>query len=468
METNLPVARGHSLSTRLLALILLFVSLGGLLIHVPSVIRFWHDYLEHQVTDAYMATVVLKSAPAFRALNSNLERLLLKQVGVRGIAIHGPHGAPLLSLGDTSKGDMTLDLRTQTTITRAQQALSTMLLGGDRLLRVHGRVAQSAESVTVLIEEKPLRTAMIGFTLEVLAISVLISLSTATLVYLVLRWLIIRPVYRITQNLMAFRAAPDDPARIITSKTRYDEIGVMEREFARMQTKLRTALAQQSRLAALGTAVSKINHDLKSTLSTVSIASERLARVDDPTVRKIAPLLVDSVTRAVHMCSQTQDLARGDQVVPQRTRLKPYDLVDEVIRALRPNSSQKIIWTNEVPDQLTVSADQERLYRVVLNLCRNALEALQDFTSGGEIRISAFRDSRESSVIIDVADNGPGIPEAIKGCLFKPFVGTAKPGGTGLGLATSRDLVRAHGGDLVLLATGPNGTCFRITLPEFC
>jgi signal transduction histidine kinase len=69
-------------------------------------------------------------------------------------------------------------------------------------------------------------------------------------------------------------------------------------------------------------------------------------------------------------------------------------------------------------------------------------------------------------VLIDVADNGPGIPESIRARLFQPFAGSARQGGSGLGLAIARDLARAHGGDIELVCTGADGTRFRIDIPD--
>ena len=105
-------------------------------------------------------------------------------------------------------------------------------------------------------------------------------------------------------------------------------------------------------------------------------------------------------------------------------------------------------------------ADRERLYRVFLNLGKNALEAL---TSGGEIRITVRQTAGQA--MIDVRDTGPGIPETTLGSLFIPFATSGRMGGTGLGLATARDLMRAHGGELSLVETGSHGACFRLTLP---
>jgi signal transduction histidine kinase len=97
---------------------------------------------------------------------------------------------------------------------------------------------------------------------------------------------------------------------------------------------------------------------------------------------------------------------------------------------------------------------------VIMNLARNAIEAMA--RQGGELRISARRE--DAMTLIEVADTGPGIPERIRSRLFEAFAGGSR--GTGLGLAIARELVRAHGGDLALVATGSHGSTFEMTLPN--
>ena len=452
----------HNLSTRLLVLIVLFVTLSGILIHIPSIAHYREAYLEHRLTDAYMATLLLQMNTAYQ-LDETQRRLLLEHANVLGITVwHHYPGQTSITLGSTQEADVTVDISQQTAMGLIRDAIITLVAGGERIIRVVGNVSSNSQGrVAIWLDEQSLYNDMHAYTRQVLALSVLISLATAALVYLALQWLMVRPIRRITHSLVAFRQRPEEAHYVIPSSERRDEIGVMERELARMQAELRAALAQQSRLAALGTAVSQINHDFNSILSTVSIASERLAKVDDPTVRKIAPLLVSSVERAVHLCTQTQDLARGDQVVLRRTRFRLWFLVEEVGEALKLHQQETVRWCNHVDNALAINADRERLYRVLLNLGRNAMEAA---IAGGEIYFTAACHGKD--VFIEITDNGPGIPENIRAHLFQPFVGSARPGGTGLGLATARDLVRAHGGDLVLRRTGQEGTCFRITLPE--
>src|SRR5262249_30113336 len=153
-------------------------------------------------------------------------------------------------------------------------------------------------TIEIVIDEAPMRLALIDYSQRILALSVFISLITATLLYLSLQWLMVRPLRRLIEGMMAFREDPEDVSRSIAATGRSDEIGVAEREFAEMQAGLRSALHQKTRLAALGTAVTKINHDLRNILATAGLVSDRLAGSDDPEVKRIAPTLVKAIDRA--------------------------------------------------------------------------------------------------------------------------------------------------------------------------
>ncbi len=111
------------------------------------------------------------------------------------------------------------------------------------------------------------------------------------------------------------------------------------------------------------------------------------------------------------------------------------------------------------------SADPEQIHRVLVNLLRNAREAIQATQpqGAGAIVVSAMRE--EGRVTLRITDNGPGLPPRALANLFQPFAGSARPGGTGLGLAISRELAQTNGGELALAHTSPEGAVFELTLP---
>jgi signal transduction histidine kinase len=228
-----------------------------------------------------------------------------------------------------------------------------------------------------------------------------------------------------------------------------------------MQEGLRVALAQKTRLAALGGAVSKINHDLRNLLANAMLLSDRLEQSRDPEVRHVAPRLVEAMDRAARLCSETLNFARAEVVEPRKTRFPLAPLIDEVGLAVVGPDQSGLHWRNEARPDLMLHADRDQLFRVLMNLGRNAAQALAD--GGGLISVSAWQSGDD--VVIELADTGEGIPNAAQAHLFEAFSGSARQGGTGLGLPIAREIMRAHGGDVELAHTGAEGTVFRLTLP---
>jgi signal transduction histidine kinase len=134
-------------------------------------------------------------------------------------------------------------------------------------------------------------------------------------------------------------------------------------------------------------------------------------------------------------------------------------LLADVAQTAGPRADARVAWRSAGIDGLVVEADREQLFRILLNLARNAHQAMAD---GGEIRVKAAQ--RDGRVEIDFADTGGGIAPAALDHLFQPFR-AGRVGGAGLGLAIAKELARAHGGDLALVSTGANGTTFRLSLP---
>ncbi len=448
-----------SLSARLLILTMFFVMVSEVLIFVPSVARFRMTYFENRLAAGHIATLALEASPSGR-LDQDLADRLLAQVGAQAIALYRSDGTVLtLAVANPPRPDFTIDLTHPDILLAIRGSFRTLLGNGNRVLRVLGpSTTDSAEKVEVLIDEAPLRAEMWDFGTRILELSIVISLITAALVYLSLQWLLVRPMRRITASMMSFRQDPEDASRMIAASGRRDEIGVAERELAVLQRTVRQALGQRARLAALGTAVTKINHDLRNILATARLVTDGLTASAAPEVRRVAPRLLDAIDRAVALCTHTLDFSRegAPPLAPSRFRLAA--LVDEVGPGLGLSDDGPVI-ESVVSPELTVEADRDQLYRVLSNLARNAVEA-----GAHTLRVAA---TRENGVIaIDITDDGPGLPPKAQDNLFRPFFGSARPGGSGLGLAIARELMRAHGGELSLVASTGTGTVFRLTLPS--
>jgi signal transduction histidine kinase len=446
-----------SLSARLLILTVLFVMLGEVLIFVPSVARFRMTYFENRLAAGYLATLALEASATGR-LDQRFTDKLLARVGAEGVGLYRADGTVLrLDRVEPPRPDATIDLSRPNILLAIRGSFRTLLSEGNRLVRVLGPAGpRGADTAEVLLDEAPLRDELWDFGIRILELSLVLSLVSAALVYLSLQWLLVRPMRRITANMVEFREDPEDAARVIAASRRTDEIGVAERELAVLQRTVRQALGQRARLATLGTAVTKINHDLRNILATARLVTDGLTASAAPEVRRIAPRLLDAIDRAVALCTQTLDFSREGTAPLASSRFPLAPLVEEITPGLAV-SEEDLAVESRIPPDLTVEADRDQLYRVFLNLARNSLEA-------GAHRLCITALHEHGTIAIEVADDGPGLPPKARENLFRPFFGSARPGGSGLGLAIARDLARAHGGDLTLVSSTGAGTVFRLTL----
>ena len=456
----------HSLSFRLLLLTVFFVMLAEFLIWTPSVARYRKVYLEENIARAYLSMLAIESMPE-KKVGKDLEKTLLFHTEAYGIVVNRPDRRILMVSKDMPpKVDLTVDLRQDTFFGWIRQAYSTLSQNQNRILRILGPSPKDSKvMVEVLIDEWPMRDAMLDYSRRILNLSIVISLFTASLVYLSLHLLMVRPMRRITENMALFRAQPEDSARVIPPSRRSDEVGIAQRELAVMQDELRAALQQKTRLAALGAAVAKINHDLRNSLATAVLASDKLADIDDPEVKRVMPRLLAAIDRAVGLCTQTLKYVSDAEPHLDISRFKLKGLVDEAGVTVTSYCEEEgtFRWQSDVANDLELEADREQLFRGLNNLGQNALEA-----GAGHVRVSAALE--DGWITLDVVDDGPGLAPEAREKLFQPFAGSSRDGGTGLGLVIVRDIVRAHGGDVSLIDPPQGspfpGAGFRLKLPE--
>lgn len=441
------------LSLRVFLLVAALVTSCGALVHLPGLVAFRTEYLEHRLIDAYMATLALRAGGTLTAAQT---ATLLERAHLAGIEVRSDDAE--LRLGTLAPIERDIRLDRESLGQRLLHTLRALFDGSQGLMKVSGAPPGEGMQglwIAVTLDAAALRWAVRHHASEALLLSLAISLFTAGLVQLGLIRLLLRPVGRLTAQLVAFQA---DPYRTPPPRptSRSDEIGALQCSLAAMETAVQTALKRETRLAALGGAVARIHHDLRSILATVSFASARLADTADPRSRQLAELLGQSVRRAANLCASTLDLARGETPITQRERIDLAALCEQAAAAAARPPEFRV--TVDVPVGATVGGDPERLTRVLGNLLANSCEA-----GARQVRLTAL--STVAGWSIEIADDGPGVPDAARARLFEPFIGSAKAGGHGLGLATGHDIARAHGGDLSLVETGPHGTCFRLTLP---
>lgn len=466
-----------NLPAKLLLLTIAFVLLAEVLIFLPAMASFRHGWLSDRLTAANVAALAADAMPT-RDVPPALRSELIRTALVRAIALkRGGQRRLVLPPVTELTIDSFYDMRplkdpsaTEAVSDWFKQigdALSVFLANDDRVIRVIGPLGPRDDDVIeIVIPEEPLKRAMLAHAMNLAWISVIISVITAVFVYLALNSLLVRPMRRITRSMLYFSEDPEDPQRIIAPSARQDEIGIAERELATMQRQLSQMLLQKNRLAQLGLAVSKVNHDLRNMLANAQLISDRLTSVPDPTVQTFAPKLIASLDRAISFCTDSLRFGRAEEAAPRRDLMLLKPMVEEVGDALFLPRDDQIAFVIDMEDTLRVDADREQLFRILSNLIRNAVQAIEskeDGAKGGEIRIAARREGRK--VVIDVSDDGPGIPAKARANLFKAFQGSTRKGGTGLGLAIALELASVHGGSLTLADTN-RGAKFVLELPD--
>lgn len=460
--------RGLGLSGRLLALTVVFVMLGAMMIFVPSVANFRRMWLNDRVTAAQVAALVVEAAPEGMVPPELIERIL-SGIGARAVAVRVDGRRQILASGQApSRFARIADMREPPLPMLLHDAVTTLFRPAQEPILVVGRTVEGAGLLEIAMDEAPLRAAMLNASRNLFLTSLAISMVTAGLLYFALMRLIVRPVRRLAAAAAAFERDPQRP--LLRPSSRADEIGHAERAIARMQSSLSEALREKSRLAALGLAVSKVNHDLRNMLTTAQLMSDRLSQLPDENVQRFAPRLIATLDRAIAFCQATLTYGRAVEPLPQRERILLRPLVEDMAASLRDHAQRTLDVRVEMINDLMVDADPSQLLRVLDNVGRNAVDALKgSATAGGSeheagiIRISANRN--EAATVIRIADNGPGLSPRVRAHLFQPFHGGGRAGGTGLGLAIAAEIVRLHGGDIAFEPVS-HGASVRLSIPD--
>lgn len=438
--------------------------LAEVLIFVPSIARFREDYLLSRLERAQIASLALL---ANETIDEQLERELLENAGVFNVVLRRDEVRELmLSSPIPAPIHATYDLRDPSAWTLIRDAMVRLLDPQNRVIRVIGNPVRSAGLlIEVTMETAPLRAAMIDYGLRILLLSAVISIFTAILLFLAVRRFLVKPIRGVVDAMSSYADAPEDARRIIQPQAGVTELYEAERALQSMQTQLTGALKQKERLAQLGSAVAKISHDLRNILTAAQLFADRMEQSEDPMVRRAAPKLVNSISRAVNLCERTLAFGKAEEPPPALDRIQVASVVHDVVDGERLAAGEHdVSFSEDVPSGMTVRADPEQLYRVLSNLVRNARQAIVASGRPGEIRIHA--EETDTDWVISVTDTGPGLPPRAQEHLFQPFQGGTRKEGTGLGLAIAAELVRGHGGKLILERTGPEGTTFRICLPK--
>jgi signal transduction histidine kinase len=452
------------LSARLLLLTALFVMLAELFTLAPALAAFEETWLGSRVRAAELASLAVEASPA--GVSEHMAGELLEGAGVVSVAVQSDGVRRLLLQAPRmARFPALIDLRRADLFDKVAAPFQVLGPNGPPMLRVVARPQfRNGDFVEIVVPSAPLRRELMVYAERLLIGSAAVSVVAGLIVYLALNAFLVRPMRKITESMERFRARPEDPEARLKLSGRRDEIGRAEAELTRMQDDLRAALQSRARLAALGEAVAKINHDLRNMLTSAQMVAERLQGSGDPRVAQALPRLERALDRAASLSRNVLAYGRSEEPAPMPREL----LLAPAVQAAAADAGLDPLGVRlemALSADLHVRADPEQLDRILVNLFKNAREAIEGAgRETGRVRLTA--EARNKRMAIRIADDGPGVPERMRERLFQPFSGSGRPEGSGLGLAIARELARSHGGDLDLKETGPNGSVFELTLPQ--
>jgi len=455
----------NSLSGRFLLLTVVFVMLAEVLIFVPSVARFRESYLQSRLERAQIASLAVL-ANKNEMIDPALERELLQNAGVLNVVLHRDSARELvLSSPMTQLVSKSFDMRKSSAFGLIRDAMLRLFDPTNRVIRAVGMpVNMAGLEIEVTLHTNRMRQEMLDYGGRVFLLSAVISVITAALLFFAVRRFLVAPISRVISQIKAYKDAPQNPKLIIRPSAGITELHEAEEAIRLMQIELSGALKQKDRLATLGGAVAKISHDLRNMLTTAQLLTDRMDMSHDPAVKRTTPKLVNSLTRAVNLCESTLTFGKAEEPAPEIAEFQLRQLVQDVVESEELTTTDgKVRFEIDIPAQMSVAGDPEQVFRILLNLVRNARQAITASQESGEIIVSA--EKVEATWCVFVRDTGPGLPAKAREKLFKPFEGGTRKGGSGLGLAIAWELVRGHGGKLELVESSSRGTCFRVVIP---
>ena len=463
---------GLGLASRLLLLTISFALLAQVLIFVPRLAAVHDNWLRGRLAATNTAALVFAAAPD-DALPKELAKKILDSVGAATIALKTHDTHRLLAVAEMPPSvNNSYDLRDPSMLQGVEGAVRALFAPKGAFLRVIGPAPMDDAFLEITLDETPLTAAMWRFTRNFVAIVMTISAVVVLVIWASIWLMVLRPVRRLTSNIVAFGERPQDAARIISPSGSRDEIGVAEQALATMQTALSQQLGEKRRLAELGLAVAKINHDLRNMLTAAQLISDRLATIPDPLAIRLGPRLMATLDRAITFCQETLVYGAASEKPPVRRRFGLREVIDQAIESSHARQTDLVSFVIDVPEGFEIYADPEQVLRVIENLHRNALQALAQFgpSDGRPAAIRYAATHADDAAMIEVSDTGPGFPAHLARRIFEPFHLSTREGGAGLGLAIAAELADRNGGSIALAPREPDdfycGARFRITLPS--
>lgn len=468
------------LSSNLLLLTIAFVMLAELVIFIPSAAAHRQDWIVSRAQQAALLASALTGIPDYE-VSENLATHFMHDTDVIMMSIRREQNSEFI-LGHPPDSPLItiVDLRSEE-LPRPKFRDAFMAFFGHK--EGHLRVLfpspleqdksinsenKNAAALELLIPKVKLRLELREYFINIFWLSLAIAVITGSLIYLAMLFLIIRPIEKLAKGLSDFRQDPEMRMSNMSPTNRKDEIGQLEREFHDMKEGVRASFKQKERLATLGMAVAKINHDLRNVLTSASLVSDRLASDQDERVSKMGGRLTRAIDRGVKLTGDVLNYSQSGSESVEFETFRISLLVGEVASDTLGNfgsGPRKIKFINNIPTDLDVLANSDHSYRLFQNLFRNAAQAMaaiRDDDAQRDLSVEAIPSG--DNVTIRIIDTGPGLPDKAKDNLFKAFASSTGQGNTGLGLTISKELARDQNGDLVLESTGKSGTIFNVTM----
>lgn len=467
-----PVRRqSFGLAGRLLLLTIGFVLLTMGLWYSSRLAAYRDNWLRDRLMVAHTA-MVLFGESGEDTLPKDLAAKILGSVDAKAIIVTLPNGRRLVAkMGSEPHVDDFYEVGDAAMVEGNQATFRTLFAQPGSTIRIVGHSPSDSAQVDVTLDQTPLIDAMWRISRNFLTLSLIVSAVVTCVLWAALWWMVIRPVRRLTSSIMAFGERPQESAPINLGRVRNDEIGRAEAALAAMQGSLSRELSQRKRLAELGMAVARINHDLRNMLSAAQLISDRLATIPDPLAQRLAPRLVATLDRAIQFCQSTLTYGGGREQSPAPRRFDLRELVRQIVETAEAQDAGAIAYSIDIPPQFELLADPDHVLRVIENLSRNAVQVLRTHGAQNDrppaIRLAAIR--TDGVALIEISDSGPGFPREYSASIFEPFHMSTGEGGAGLGLAIAADLVARNGGSISLAESKSDdfycGARFLITLP---
>jgi signal transduction histidine kinase len=463
--------QSFGLAARVLAVTIGFVLLAMGLFYVTRLTAH-REMLLHGKISAVQTTVDAFGLAGATPPPHDLSQKILNSVEVKWMAIETPagrrefvtSGGPLESVESITTDDISY-------VESIAATFHALFAAPGTVVKLSAPAQANEAAIEFAFDETSLSQSLLRVSYNFLTISLTIAAVVTCVLWAALWRMVLQPVRRLTSNIIAFGERPQDASRVIAPTGRGNEIGRAEAALAVMQRSLAHELAQRKRLAELGMAVARINHDLRNILSAAQLISDRLATIPDPLAQRLAPRLVATLDRAIQFCQATLTYGAGRELPPSRRRFDLSELVGQVVESGKAEYDAAIDYNIDIPPRFCVYADPDHTLRVLENLSRNAAQALmaKGATEGRPkaIRFAAIR--TDGLALVEISDTGPGFPPDQNERIFEPFHKSTSDVGAGLGLAIAADLVTRNGGAIALAPVKADdfycGARFLIKLP---